>query len=94
MNINIELAKHGLPQVQNFEYKLGDCLFDSIVYLLNYSMSSELIQKYIMCYLKKCLTIGMPQALTCRQHELNLEFLHDLHHGEATNEITHIQKMS
>jgi hypothetical protein len=43
MNINIELAKHGLQQVQNFEYKVGNCLFDSIAYLLNYSISSELI---------------------------------------------------
>jgi len=39
LKINIELAKHGLQQVQNFEYKVGDCLFDSIEYLLNYSIS-------------------------------------------------------
>jgi hypothetical protein len=31
MNIDIELNKHGLLQVQNFEYKVGDCLFDSII---------------------------------------------------------------
>jgi len=51
MNIDIELAKHGLQQVQNFEYKIGDYLFDSITYLLNYSISSQLIQKNNMCYL-------------------------------------------
>jgi hypothetical protein len=43
MNIDIELAKHGLQQVQNFEYKVEDCLFDSITYLFNYSISLELI---------------------------------------------------
>ncbi len=53
MNINIKLAKHGLQQVQNFEYKIGHCLFDSIAYLLNYSISSKLIQKNSMCYFTK-----------------------------------------
>jgi hypothetical protein len=65
MNINIELTKHGLQQVQNFEYKVGNCLFDSIAYLLNYSIISELIWKNNMCYLQECLTIGMLQALEC-----------------------------
>jgi hypothetical protein len=45
MNIDIELNKHGLQQVQNFEYKVGDFSFDSIAYLLKYSISWELIQK-------------------------------------------------
>jgi len=43
MNIDIKLTKHGLQQVQNFEYKVGHCLFDSIAYLLNYSISLKLI---------------------------------------------------
>jgi hypothetical protein len=47
-----------------------------------------------MCYLQECLTIGMPQALECRQHELNLDFLHDLHHGKTMDEISYVQKMS
>jgi predicted ATPase len=58
MNIDIKLAKHSLQQVQNFEYKVGDCLFNSRAYLLNYLISSKLIQKYIICYLQKCLIIG------------------------------------
>ncbi len=41
--MDVELAKHGLEQVQNLEYKIRDFLFDSIAYLLNYSISSELI---------------------------------------------------
>jgi hypothetical protein len=94
MNIDIELTKHGLQQVQTFEYKVGDYLFDSIAYLLNYSISSELIQKNSMCFLQECLTIDMPQALECRQCELNPKNLDDLHHGEAIDEITYIQIMS
>jgi hypothetical protein len=71
MNIDIELAKHELQQVQIFEYKVGDCLFDAIAYLLNYSTSLKLIQKNSMCYLQECLTIGTPQTLECCQCELN-----------------------
>jgi len=71
MNIDIELAKHGLQQVQNFEYKVGYFLLYSIANLLNYSISSELIQKNRMCYLQECLTISMFQALECCQCELN-----------------------
>ncbi len=52
MNIDIELAKHELQKVQNFEHKVGDCLFDAIAYLLNSSISSKLIQKNSMCYLQ------------------------------------------
>ncbi len=69
-NIHIELAKHGLQQVQIFEYKVGVVLVDSIAYILNYSISLELIQKNSMCHLQECLTIGMPQALDFCQHEL------------------------
>jgi hypothetical protein len=94
MNIDIELAKHGLQQVQNFEYKVGDYLFDSIDYLLKYPISLELIRKNSMCYLQECPTIGMLQALECCQCELNSKFLHDLHHGKATYENIYIQKMS
>jgi hypothetical protein len=47
-----------------------------------------------MCFLQECLTIGTPQALECHQHELNPKLLLDLHHGEATNEVIYIQKMS
>ncbi len=33
------------------QIKVGDCLFDSIAYLLNYSIILELIWKNSMCYL-------------------------------------------
>jgi hypothetical protein len=47
-----------------------------------------------MCYLQKCLTIGMPQTLECHQRELNPKNLHDLNHRKAIDEITYIQKKS
>ncbi len=54
MNINLELIEHGLQQVENFEYKVRDCLFDSIAYLINYWINSKLIRKNNMCYLQQC----------------------------------------
>jgi hypothetical protein len=33
MNIHIKLAKHGLQQVQKFEYKVGNCFVNSITYI-------------------------------------------------------------
>jgi len=45
-----------------------------------------------MCYLQKCLTINMLQALEYRQCKLNPKKFHDLYHGEITDEITYIQK--
>jgi hypothetical protein len=32
------------------------------------------------------------KALECHRHELKFEFLHDLHHGQAINEQSYIQK--
>jgi hypothetical protein len=52
MNVDIELAKDGFQQVQNFEYKVWDYLFDLTTYLLNYSISSELSEK-ITCDIYK-----------------------------------------
>jgi hypothetical protein len=94
MNIDIELPKTALQQVQNFESKVEDCLFDSIAYLSNCSISLELIQKNSMCYLQECSTIDMFQALECCQHEINPQFLHDLHCEETIDDVTYIHKMS
>jgi hypothetical protein len=47
-----------------------------------------------MFHLQKCLRFEIPKAFLCHEHELNYEFLHDLHHGQANNEETYILKMS
>jgi len=43
-----------------------------------------------MFHLQKCLRFEIPKAFLCREHELNYEFFHDLHHGQANNEETYI----
>ncbi len=47
-----------------------------------------------MVHLQLCLPLGTLEALECHTCELSYKFLHDLHHGQATNEQTYIQKMS
>jgi hypothetical protein len=46
-----------------------------------------------MVHLQQCLTLGILEALKCCTCELSYKFLHDLHHGQATNELTYTQKM-
>jgi hypothetical protein len=94
MDIDIQLSNVGLHQVIIFKYNIGDCLFDVITYLLNYSKTSIIIQIGSMMHLQNCLTIGTREALLCQRCELNKDFLHDLHHGKVFNEIMYIQKMS
>jgi hypothetical protein len=43
MDIDIKLNKVGLQIIINFHYNVGDCLFDVISYLLNYSLTSSTI---------------------------------------------------
>ncbi len=51
-------------------------------------MSLKLIGKNNMSHVKECLTCGTPKPLACYKHELKIEFLHDLSHGQANNEET------
>jgi hypothetical protein len=39
MEIDQEWAKLGFKQITNFQYSVGDCLFDVIAYLLKYSIT-------------------------------------------------------
>lgn len=80
--------------ITKFQYNIGDCLFDAIVYYLYYSMTSITIRENNMAWLQKCLMFETPEALECHRRELKFEFLHDLHHGQAINDKSYIQKMS
>ncbi len=45
MNIDIELAKVGFKWIINFNYNVGDFLFDAVAYLLKFKKNSKKIQK-------------------------------------------------
>ncbi len=91
MEIDLELAKLGLKQITNFQYSVGDCLFDAIVYLLKYLITSNSIWMNFMFQFQECLRFEIPKALLCHKCELNYEFLHNLHHGQTNNEETYIK---
>jgi hypothetical protein len=77
-----------------YHYEVGNCLFDSISYLMKYSISSLSLRQNSMNYLKHCLILNIPKAQQCQLRKLNPSFLHDLHGGTALNEHQYIEKMS
>jgi len=60
MDIDKNLNKVGLDIISKFQYNIGDCFFNAIVYLLYYSMISITIQENNMAYLQKCLMFKTP----------------------------------
>jgi hypothetical protein len=42
MDLDIELNNIGLNQIINFQSSVGDCLFDTMKYLVKYSIISDL----------------------------------------------------
>jgi hypothetical protein len=53
MDIDKNLNKVGLDIITKFQYNIGDCLFDAIVYLLYYSITSIRIPKKKILFTKK-----------------------------------------
>jgi len=85
-DVDIEFGKVGLKRIINFQYNVGDCLFDVITYLSKYSISFRMIWNNCMSHLKQSLRLGTPKVLKYHRWELKFEFLHDLHHGNANDE--------
>jgi len=81
------LKKVGLNWIINFQYNVGDFLFDAITYLLKYSINFKMMWKNSShIHLKEFLRLGTPKALKCHRWKLTLNLLHDLHHGNANHE--------
>lgn len=71
MNIDIELAKLGFKWIINFNYNVGDCLFDAIMYSLKYKMISKEIWENNMFRLKCCLNLGTSEIMECCTREFD-----------------------
>jgi hypothetical protein len=91
--IDIKLRECNLRRNTAYRYIVGDCLFDSISYLLQYEVSSTSLRMNTMGHLAQCLSLNTPKAQQTRQLELNPDWLHDLHEG-VYNEYQYMQKMS
>jgi hypothetical protein len=57
---------------------------------VKYSKKSEEIHKNSIAHLQQCLMFSTPKTLECYTCEFRNEFLHDLHHGQITNEQNYI----
>ena len=55
MNIDVVLYAHHLQRVQKYHYIPGDCLFDSIAYLLHYSQTSIQLRQHCMNHFFICI---------------------------------------
>jgi hypothetical protein len=73
-----------------YRYIVGDCLFNSISYILQ---SSTLLRMNTMCHLAHCLFFNTPKAQQIWQLELNPDWLYNLHES-ISNEYQYMQKMS
>ena len=70
-----DILKHyNLQRNTTFFYNVGDCLFDSISYLLNYKESSISLRINSMQHLKFSLINNTPKARKTRIMELNKDF--------------------
>jgi hypothetical protein len=60
------LLSYNLRLNSRYHYVVGDCLFDSVSYLMKYSISSISLRQNSMNYLKYCLLLNTPKAQQCR----------------------------
>jgi hypothetical protein len=91
--IDIKLRECNLQRNTAYKYIVGNCLFDSISYLLQYEISSTSLRLNTMGHLAQSLSLNTPKAQQTWQLELNPDWLHDLHEG-VYNEYQYMQKMS
>ena len=84
-NIDIELATQGLCRLQKFKYNVGDCLFDSIEYLLHFTKTSKELRNGTIDYFTMCLAKADPEALHTYNHELHPLLIKDLHSVDDHN---------
>jgi hypothetical protein len=55
LSFNDVVYSCNLHLISSYSYDVGNCLFDSIFYLLEYSLTSLQIRQNNMQYLKECL---------------------------------------
>lgn len=54
--------------------------------MLQQAESSSSSRQTSMDHFRECLVLGMLAALKCCQNEFTIDFLHDLHMGQASTE--------
>ena len=90
--IDQNLYAHHLFRLQQFHYRVGDCLFDSFAILLHFRYTSLEIRQGIVMHFRRCLACHDPSAIASMQTELSTDFLRDLHHVDDSQ--TYLRLMS
>ena len=83
--IDEEHAKQGLSRFKEFKYNVGDCLFDSLVFLLDFTKTSSQLQNGTIDYFCECLKKQYPEALYAYSHELHPLTIKELHNVNDVN---------
>jgi len=73
------LHSYGLCLVSMHNYEIGNCLFETIYYLLDNHLSSLLLRQNSMVNLNECLLLNTKKTQQCHIRKLNPNFLFDLH---------------
>jgi hypothetical protein len=70
---------YGHHLVSTYKYEIGNCLLNSISYLLDNHLSSLELRQHNMTHLNQCLLLNIRKAQECRIRKLNPSFLFDYH---------------
>jgi hypothetical protein len=93
MNIDLMLHGHHLQQIQKYPFVYGDCLFDSLTFLLHYSQTSLQLQTQCMTHFAQSLQQPInPQIQELIDIHFNVLLLYEDHGIKFLQ--TYIQKMS
>ena len=92
MDIDAVLYGHHLQRVQKYYYIPGDCLFDSIAYLLHYSQTSIQLRQQCMNHFSISIQNPSHSLQEMLSIHFNPTFLFDDH--KITSLQAYIQKMS
>jgi hypothetical protein len=88
------LHSYGHHLISTYKYEMGNCLFNSISYLLDNHLSSLELRQHNMTHLNQCLLLNTRKTQQCCIRELNPSFLFDLHQGMVMNEHQYVTIMA
>ena len=77
-SIDIILENEGLCRVPTFKYNIGDCLFDSLEFLLNYRYKSLELRNETIDYFLQYKQEGKSEALHLYSTKLHPQTLYEL----------------
>ena len=91
-DIDLILANYGLFHLENFAYTIGECLFNAMEVLLEFTYTSLELRKGTIEYFQTCFKKQDMESIESYQKELNAFSLMEMHN--ANDPKAYLQKMS